>query len=117
MTVQAFYQAVGGNYEEVMSRLMTEQRVMKYLRKLPQSDDVAQMNLAFDQGRWEEAFRFSHNVKGMALNLSLTVLAAAASDLCETVRNGPPTVDFLPLLVDVNGKYQIFLDALAQLEG
>ncbi len=116
MKIQEFYKVVGGNYDEAMGRLMTEQRICKYLRKMSQTDDVSQMNAAFDEQRWEEAFRFSHNVKGVSLNLSLNSLAESASALCETVRNGIPAEDYFRLLDEVNAKYRLFLDALEQLE-
>lgn len=116
MNVKEFYAAVGGNYDEAMGRLLTEKRIVKYLRKLPETGDVAAMNEAFAGGNWEEAFRFSHNVKGVSLNLSLTALGQAASELCETVRGGAPQVDFSGLLADVNQKYEAITAAIAELE-
>lgn len=116
MNVQTFYATIGGKYEEAMARLMNEQRIYKYLQKLPQTNDMAEMNAAFAEQRWEEAFRFSHNVKGIALNLSLTSLADTASQLCDLVRKGAPTEDFSGLLTEVNIKYNQILDALKILE-
>lgn len=116
MNVKEFYAAVGGNYDEAMGRLLTEKRIVKYLRKLPETGDVAAMNEAFANGNWEEAFRFSHNVKGVSLNLSLTALGLAASELCETVRGGAPQADFSGLLADVNKKYEAIAAAIAELE-
>lgn len=116
MNVQVFYSVVGGNYNEAFARLMNEQRICKYLRKLPQTDDVSEMNKAFSEERWEDAFRFSHNVKGVSLNLSLTSLAESASALCDMVRFGPPEGDFRPLLAEVNRKYNEILEALELLE-
>lgn len=116
MNVKEFYQHVGGNYDEVMSRLLTEKRVCKYLNKLPQTGDIENMNTAFAEKRWEDAFRFSHNMKGMSLNLSLTKLAEVSAELCDTVRHGAPEVDVDPLIKAVNDRYQLVISALGDLE-
>lgn len=117
MNVREFYSVVGGDYDDAIGRLMTEQRMCKYLRKLPATDDADNMNAAFNEGRWEEAFRISHNIKGVSLNLGLTALGNAAAVLCDTVRHGPPTEDFEPLLAEVNRQYALMLGALDSLEG
>lgn len=116
MNVREFYAAVGGDYDEAMGRLLTEKRIVKYLRKLPETGDVAGMNTAFASGNWEDAFRFSHNVKGVSLNLSLTSLANSAAELCDTVRHGAPQVDFSGMLADVNEKYDFTVKAIGEIE-
>ncbi|MBO2516163.1 MAG: hypothetical protein CW338_02650 [Clostridiales bacterium] len=116
MNVKEFYAVVEGNYDEAMGRLLTEKRIVKYLRKLPETGDVAGMNAAFAAGNWEDAFRFSHNVKGVSLNLSLTSLAESAAELCDTVRHGAPQVDFKGMLAKVNEKYELVLKNIEMLE-
>ena len=90
MNIQTFYEMVGGNYSEVMSRLVTEQRVKKYLLKLPGTGDFDGAVNAWKAQEWADLFRFTHNIKGISLNLGLTELASAASDACELVRHGAP---------------------------
>lgn len=116
MTIREFYAVADGNYDEAIGRLMNEKRILKYLRKLPATDDYKLMNEAFASGSWEEAFRYSHNLKGVSLNLSITSLGAAADALCNTVRHGPPTVDFSGLLEDVNRRYESVVAAIAEIE-
>lgn len=116
MTLREFYAVSEGNYDEVLSRLLTEKRVVKYLHKLPATDDYDRMNEAFASGNWEDAFRDSHNIKGVSLNLSLSGLAAAADALCNTVRHGPPEVDFSGLLEDVNRRYKAVVSAIDDLD-
>lgn len=116
MNVREFYAAVGGDYDEAMGRLLNEKRIIKYLRKLPDTGDVAGMNEAFAAGNWEDAFRFSHNVKGVSLNLSLTSLAESAAELCDTVRHGAPQVDFSGMLTAVNEKYDLTVKAIGEIE-
>lgn len=116
MTLREFYAAIEGNYDEVLGHLMNEKRVLKYLRKLPETDDCRLMNEAFASGSWEDAFRYSHNLKGVSLNLAVSSLAAAADDLCNTVRNGPPAVDFSGLLADVNKRYESVVAMIGELD-
>lgn len=116
MTLREFYAVTEGNYDEALGRLMNEKRILKYLRKLPATDDYRLMNETFASGSWEEAFRYSHNLKGVSLNLSLTALADAADALCNTVRSGPPTVDFSGLLEEVNRRYESTVALIDELD-
>lgn len=116
MNVKEFYAEVSGNYEEVMERLMTEARVYKFLNRFLDTDDFQRMNEGFDKENWEEAFRYSHNLKGVCLNLSLTDLGQKASELCETVRNGAPEVDVTELRKIVAEKYEKVVKAIPKIE-
>ncbi|MBQ0012874.1 MAG: Hpt domain-containing protein [Clostridiales bacterium] len=116
MTLQDFYLTVGGNYTEVIDRLLDEQRVLKYLRRFKTTPDYDEMLQAIEAEDWETAFRSSHSIKGMALNLCLGNLAKSSSELCETMRHGAPTVDIAPLLDDMKEKYQEALDQIEKID-
>lgn len=90
MTLQEFYEQVGGSYDNVMGRLMSEERIVKYLGKFLSCTDYDEMVKAFAEKRYRDAFLHSHTLKGTALNLGLDRLASAASDLCELVRSSDP---------------------------
>ena len=106
MTIKEFFNAVGGSYEEAISRLLDDKRIMKYLKKFILTEDYANMLAAIKEEDWETAFRSSHNLKGMALNLSLGKLAVSSSALCETMRHGKPTVDITALMAEVGEDYK-----------
>ena len=116
MTVNECYTLMQGDYQDVLGRLMTDARIQKYLGKFAAGTDYSQLLSALEEQRYEEAFRFSHNLKGMCLNLGLSVLAASSSTLCEALRNGPPTVDVAPMLAQVTADYNMVIDAISQLQ-
>lgn len=105
MDVKEFYLVTSGDYEGTMSRLMTEERIMKYLRKFKDSTEYADMVKAIEAKDWELGFRGSHSLKGMCANLGLSKLQNSASELCETMRHGAPEVDITPLLEQVRTDY------------
>lgn len=116
MTIKEFYEKIGGNYDEVMGRLMTEARVAKYLKRFPESQDYTDMCAAIDSGDWALAFRTSHNIKGMSLNLALTGLAKSSSDLCEYFRNGAPAGDFSADYAACKADFAAVSAAIAELD-
>ena len=116
MTLQEFYEEIHGNYAEVSSRLMNDKRIYKYLYKFKDCSDYSDLMNALAAENWEDAFRFSHNLKGMCLNLSLSALATVSSDLCEEFRNGPPKKDVSSMVADVTSEYEKVLAALAVLD-
>lgn len=98
MTVKEFYAEIEGDYDEVMSRLLTEDRVCKYVCKFADNTDYAQLEEALANSDWDLLFRSSHSIKGMCANLAFTRLFSSGSALCETVRHGAPEVDIQPLV-------------------
>ncbi|MDO5445075.1 MAG: Hpt domain-containing protein [Eubacteriales bacterium] len=105
MTLKEFYTSVGGSYDDVMNRLRMEKLVYKFLFKFPAATDYSDLVNAVNNAEWPDAFRFSHNLKGVGLNLSLDKMAQAASVLCEEIRNGPPSVDVAPMMRDITAEY------------
>jgi HPt (histidine-containing phosphotransfer) domain-containing protein len=64
---------------------------------------------------YEIAFRMSHNLKGVSLNLGLTNLQKASQELCETVRHGEPATDISGLVTKVTEEYNKVVDAISKL--
>ena len=101
MTLNEFYTTVGGNYEDVIARLHSEAFTEKFLRMIPQDNSLPLL---------------VHTLKGIALNLGLTGLAAACGTMTEALRSR----DTLPeqtdvLLRAVDREYQKVCDTLARL--
>ena len=86
MTLNEFYRAAEGDYADALARLQMEALVVKILRMLPKDPSMAALTAAVEVGDAPAAFRAVHTLKGIALNLSLTALADAASALTEALR-------------------------------
>ncbi len=87
MTVKECYDAIGGDYEEVSKHLRSEERIKRFLCKVP--DDKSYMTLcdSLKQRNMEEAFRAAHSMKGICQNLALKKLGKFSSALTECLRN------------------------------
>ena len=113
MTLSEFYDKIGGSYKDVMGRLMTEARVKKYLYKLAGTGDYEGALAALDGKNWPDFFRFTHNLKGVSLNLGLTSLADVSAYACDLCRNGDPTEDPVPAMAKVT---EVYTNILAEIE-
>lgn len=116
MTLNEFYTTVGGNYEDVIARLHSEAFTEKFLQMIPQDNSLPLLKEAAAAGDVPTAFRAVHTLKGIALNLGLTGLAAACGAMTEALRSR----DTLPeqtdvLLRAVDREYQKVCDTLARL--
>lgn len=122
MTVKEFYEKHNSDYDGVMGRLLTEARVLKYLRKMePQNDYGACMDSAAQED-WPTLFRASHSLKGVCLNLGLSELFEKASAVCENVRgvgdNPPvPQQPCGPLLDELTEVYKLTVADINAIEG
>ena len=116
MTIRDFYTEVGGSYDEVMGRMMTEKRICKYLVKFLSVEDYDILMRTVAEQNWTDAFRAVHNLKGVSLNLGLGRLAAASGDLCEEIRHGAPARDITGMVEAVTVEYQSARKAIEALQ-
>ena len=86
MTVQECYEAFGGNYAEVIGRLRTDERVTKFLMRIPGDACLALLDESMKSRNMEEAFRAAHTLKGICMNLAITKLLGSAEKLTEALR-------------------------------
>ena len=88
MTLPACYAALGGNYDEVLSRLRSEALVQKFVLKFLADPSYDLLCRSMDAQDYEEAFRAAHTIKGVCQNLSFDLLYASSAQLCESLRGG-----------------------------
>lgn len=86
MTVKECYEIMKGDYDDVLSRLRTDERIKKFLLKVLDDTSFALLCNALEKKNIEEAFRAAHTLKGVCKNMSLTNLAYSASNLTEALR-------------------------------
>ncbi|MDE7168335.1 MAG: Hpt domain-containing protein [Clostridia bacterium] len=114
MTLEKFYEKIGGNYADTISRLMTEERILRFVRKFPADDSFNALKDALVRGSQEEAFRAAHTLKGVAQNLGFTALYEKASAVTEVLRGG--SLDVAALMPDLESVYRLTVDGIADLD-
>lgn len=112
MTVKECYALIGADFEDVMSRLLTEQRVSKFAVRFLDETTHKQMVESFAAGDIETAFRASHTLKGTAANLGFRELFETASDVCEDLRHGNPSPEIDRLIETCTLCYNKTIDGL-----
>ena len=116
MTVEECYQAMGGNYAEVTTRIPSPALVEKFLGKFLDDPSFGQLRSELYAGNRAEAFRAAHTLKGVCVNLSFTRLQQSASDLTEVLRPAAETIpaEAFPLMEQVEQDYEATLAAIRQ---
>ena len=90
MTLREIYEKIGGDYDLVLSRLLDDGRIRKFLLKFVDSRMDVSIRQALEAGDYETAFREAHSLKGVCANLSLGALEASSTALTEALREGTP---------------------------
>lgn len=116
MTVQECYNRMEGDYEGVMGRLLSEERVKKYLLKMKDDNSMENFRRALEEEDYKEAFRCVHNLKGISLNLGLLACHRSSDILCEKLRNGKPAEDITEQIKDAEKDYEEMKQAVEGLE-
>lgn len=86
MTVQEFYDEVGGDYNDIMSRLRTEDRIRKFAGMFTRDESFKTLVQSINDGNAEEAFRAAHTMKGMCQNMAFTRLYKSSNEITEVLR-------------------------------
>ena len=116
MTLRECYEMMHGDYEGVTGRLVSESLVRKFALKFLNDPSFGQLQAAIESGDGAEAFRASHTLKGICLNLGFTALFDASSDLTEKLR-GNNTLDdeSKSLFARVHEEYDRTIQAIEKL--
>ena len=120
MTVQECYEAFGGDYQEVISRLRTDERITRFLLRVVDDGSYQLLIDSIATGNVDEAFRAAHTLKGVCANLSITKFGNSSSALTEVLRDlshaGKPLTDEVyTLLEPVKEDYALTINAIKQL--
>ena len=116
MTVQQCYEAFGGNYQEVISRLRTDERVARFLQKVASDQSYQLLCDSIASGNVDEAFRAAHTLKGVCGNLSITRFGESSSALCEYLREKRVIDDAVQsMLKTVKEDYELTIGSIKQL--
>lgn len=117
MTIKEFYEKIGGNYSEVLSRLGSDALVKKIAIQFLKDPNFLLLIEGFNTLDAEKAFRAAHTLKGVCSNLGFNHLYAPVYDLTEKLRSR--TFDAFgtkELLNEVKQQYQLVIDNLANVE-
>lgn len=93
MTLTEFYRSLGGNYNDVLSRLPSEKLILKYIFRFPSDKTLTSYLSAVSAENWPEAFRSVHTLKGLYLNLGFESLLENTAVLTEILRGGTAPAD------------------------
>lgn len=115
MTLEQFYAAVGGDYEQTLSRLPSEALVKKFVLKYVDDGTCKELAEAISNRDWATAFRAAHTLKGIALNLGFDALYTVSFKLTEALRGDKPLTD-MSLWAAVDEKHKQIVEAIAQID-
>lgn len=115
MTLEECYNAFGGNYRDVLARLMKEERVERFIKSFPTQDMVTPIEKSIEEGNYKQAFLDSHTLKGVCATLGISRLYKSVSDLTECMRGPELHGNPIDLLKVVKEDYKLTKDIIAQL--
>lgn len=91
--LQACYEKMGGDYDEVLERLGNAERIGKYVVKFLEDPTYQMLCEAKAAGDDEAVFLQIHTLKGVSQNLGFGNLYRASYEMTEAVRGGVPLCD------------------------
>lgn len=86
MNVKQFYEEIGGDYNEALSRLMNDALIEKFIIKFKQTQSIDNLKQYIENHDYEQAFFEIHTFKGVVLNMAFKKLGETATELTELIR-------------------------------
>ena len=113
MTMRECYEAIGGNYEDVLGRLRSEALIRKFTLKFLEDQSYPQLKQALNDKNYEDAFRSAHTLKGVCQNLSFDRLYEVSYELTELLRDKTGEQPGIPETMEkVTEIYEITIDEI-----
>ncbi len=117
MTLEDFYDKVGGDCADVCERLGGRDIVISIIRMLQNDRHYEKCKQALIAGDADEAFRAVHALKGICLNLDIRSITEPAIELTEILREGQRDMDKVPAAFGkLQSSYLDTLDALREMK-
>lgn len=116
MNLREFYEEVGGDYDKIVKRLHTEERIRKYLNQFQDYHYDEKIQKDLEEKDYEAAFLDVHTLKGMCASLNLDALGTVVSVLTEELRGGKPAEGLEPKVKAVLTEYERTVSALRRLK-
>lgn len=89
MTVEEFYNQIGEDYQQVLGRMMNNEKfVIKFLKKFCEDSTYSKLAEAVSKCDIQSIFSMAHTLKGLAGNLGLKPLYETSAELTELTRHG-----------------------------
>ncbi len=114
MTVREFYNAINADYDAVISRMVNETLIMKYLRKFPSDPNFAQLQQAVKEENYDTAYRAVHTLKGLCLSLGFESMSTPVIALNDDLRAGR-TQQAEAYIADITPLYNEIVDLIGKL--
>ena len=116
MNLREFYKDVNGDYDYMMARLPREASVIKFLRKFSDNTEFNELKEAWENKNYTRIFELSHDLKGIAANLSMPVFQNLMSEICEETRNGNPDEKLSGYILTADEEYKHIIKAIGEIE-
>ena len=116
MKLQECYIAMNGDYEDVLRRISREKSVVKFLRRFAENKEFEELEKAVSEKNYQRVFELSHDIKGMAANLSISGLQRIVSEICEQTRDREPDGDLDEMMLKAKEEYGRVIAAIGELE-
>jgi HPt (histidine-containing phosphotransfer) domain-containing protein len=88
MDTEQLYAAIGGNYQEARSRLMSDKIIAKFVIKFLSDPSYEQLAQAWENKDEDAIFKSAHTMKGVCSNLALTDIYDVVNVITESYRPG-----------------------------
>ncbi|MGN0547321.1 MAG: Hpt domain-containing protein [Acutalibacteraceae bacterium] len=88
MTLSELYEALGGDYNDVLERLDDPETVEHFLIAFSADPSYSQLMHSLSGNDIQSAFRAAHTLKGVSLSLGLKRLGNVSGAVCENLRAG-----------------------------
>lgn len=88
MTLDKVYESLGGDYNEVLSRLKSEALIKRLIKMFPEDTSYNTFCIALKQNNIKKAFVAVHSLVGVCKTLGYAKLEQSASAVTEALRGG-----------------------------
>nr|WP_296033659.1 Hpt domain-containing protein [uncultured Dorea sp.] len=117
MTIQECYEAIGGNYDDVLKRVRSEALIQRFTLKFLTDKSYPQLKESLEAKNYEDAFRGAHTLKGVCQNLSFDRLYEVSCDLTELLRDRTGTQPGIPeAMAKVTEVYEATIKEIEKLD-
>ena len=116
MTVERFYNVVGGNYQKILQNLRQDDKVVRFAKMFLEDPSYQELSMAMDVADYQAAFAAAHKLKGICQNMYFERMLRIVHEITESLRNETDIATAEALMPQLEDIYELTVEGIRELD-
>ncbi len=116
MTIEEFYEKIGGDYNNIVGRLCNDAIISKFVLKFTNEKSYDELMVAVEENDIQMAIAAAHKMKGVVANLSFNKMFVILNDILAWLREENQKTINMDMIEKLTAAYNETIQCINELQ-